>query len=135
MTLSRCQLSDQQLLGRTLERFGMQIKGLGTLTPEQVDSAVATGGRFVVYEYCISLLFITLRQQTEVVLLASGELGVLRGLPYSAISILLGWWGLPWGLIYTPLSLINNLRGGANVTPEVQAWVHANRAEAAPMPV
>ena len=33
----------------------------------------------------------------------------------------LGWWGVPWGIIYTPLTIFTNLFGGQDVTDEV--WV------------
>lgn len=31
---------------------------------------------------------------------------------YSLISALFGWWGFPWGLIYTPVALYTNAKGG-----------------------
>jgi hypothetical protein len=99
----------------------MRIKGIDAMTPEQVDALLAAGGRFVFYEYCISLLIITLRRPTAVVLLRPGELGIVRGLPYVVLSLLLGWWGIPWGIIYTPLTVLTNLAGGRDVTPEIRA--------------
>lgn len=99
----------------------MRIKGIDAMTPEEVDALLAAGGRFVFYEFCISLIVITLRRPTAVVLLRPGELGLLRGLPYVFLSLLLGWWGLPWGIIYTPLTVLTNLAGGRDVTPEVRA--------------
>jgi hypothetical protein len=36
------------------------------------------------------------------------------------LSLLFGWWGLPWGLIYTPLTLWTNLSGGRDVTAELR---------------
>ncbi|MFL5243975.1 MAG: hypothetical protein ACJ8FY_17880 [Gemmataceae bacterium] len=50
------------------------------------------------------------------ILLGPGERGILKGLPYSLISLLCGWWGLPWGVIYTPLTILTNLRGGFEIT-------------------
>ena len=36
---------------------------------------------------------------------------------------MLGWWCLPWGLIYTPLTLWTNLSGGQRITAEeLQRW-------------
>ena len=32
------------------------------------------------------------------------------------MSALLGWWGFPWGFIYTPAVLVTNLKGGRDVT-------------------
>jgi hypothetical protein len=74
--------------------------------------------RWVYYEFCISLVFITLRQPSRVARLRPGEWGLVRGLPYTLVSLLLGWWGIPWGCIYTPLTVWTNLTGGRAVTPE-----------------
>lgn len=73
------------------------------------------GSRAVVYEYCISLVFITFRRTSRPIILSGRQAGVMQGIPYSLISLFLGWWGLPWGVIYTPLTIITNLRGGIRV--------------------
>ncbi len=99
----------------------MNIKGIGKWTPEEVEDCLAEGGRLVFYEYCISLVFITLRRPTGVYLLKKGELGLLKGLPYTILSLLLGWWGIPWGPIYSIQSLATNLGGGKDVTREIVA--------------
>ncbi len=78
------------------------------------------GERLVFYEYCISLIFFTLRRPSGIVRLPPGSRGLLRGLPYTMISLLCGWWGVPWGLIYTPLTLWTNLAGGREI--DSQEW-------------
>ena len=35
---------------------------------------------------------------------------------YTLVSLVFGWWGFPFGLIYTPMALITNLSGGRDVT-------------------
>ncbi len=79
--------------------------------------AAATEGRVVYYEYCLSLVFLTLRRPSRLYHLRAGESGVWKGLPYAALSLLLGWWGIPWGLVYTPLVLWTDLTGGVEVPP------------------
>jgi ATP-dependent phosphoenolpyruvate carboxykinase len=32
---------------------------------------------------------------------------------------LLGWWGIPWGPIYTIAAVVTNIRGGKDVTAEI----------------
>jgi hypothetical protein len=64
---------------------------------------------------------LTLRCPTDIYLLWPEESGVARGLPYSIVSLLFGWWGIPMGIIYTPLTLFNNFSGGCDVTAEVRA--------------
>jgi hypothetical protein len=98
----------------------MRIRGAEHLTPAELAAELAAGGRLVFYEYCISLLILTLRCPTDLYLLRPGELGLLRGLPYTFVSLLLGWWGIPMGVLYTPLVVLTNLGGGCDVTDEVR---------------
>lgn len=103
----------------------MRVRGIETLTPAQLEAELCGGARFVFFEYCISLIFVTLRRPSSVVLLRRGQRGLVRGLPYTLLSLLLGWWGLPWGLIYTPLAVFTNLRGGRDVTAEVNTFLRS----------
>ena len=84
------------------------------------DAQSADGARYVVFEYCISLVAVTLRRPTRPVRLRPGQRAWLRGLPYCLVSLLFGWWGLPWGVIYTPLTIVSNLRGGCDITTRVR---------------
>ena len=84
------------------------------------DAQSADGARYVVFEYCISLAAVTLRRPTRPVRLRPGQRAWLRGLPYCLVSLLFGWWGLPWGVIYTPLTIVSNLRGGCDITTRVR---------------
>jgi hypothetical protein len=75
---------------------------------------------WVVFEYCISLIAVTLRRPTRPIRLRVGQRAWVRGLPYVAISVAFGWWGLPWGVIYTPLTIYRNLAGGCDITAQVR---------------
>jgi hypothetical protein len=86
-----------------------------------VEREVAAGARFVFFEYCISFVVLTLRRPSRIYFVEPGQGIRLRGMRYSLVSLLLGWWGAPWGLIYTPLTIMNNLAGGCDVTTEVLA--------------
>jgi hypothetical protein len=88
---------------------------------DRLAAALRSGGRLVFYEICISALVFTLRRPTALVYLPPGRPGWLFGLPYSLLTLLLGWWGLPWGFIYTPLALYTNFSGGCDVTDQVLA--------------
>jgi hypothetical protein len=52
--------------------------------------------------------------------------GLKRGAVFSLVSLLLGWWGVPWGLIWTPMTIFTNLSGGQDVTDEVWALLQAS---------
>ena len=69
--------------------------------------------------FCISLLVITLRRSSDIYLVRSHEKAVARGLKYTLLTFLLGWWGIPWGPIYSIGCLSTNLGGGKDVTQQV----------------
>jgi hypothetical protein len=77
-----------------------------------------TGERLVFFEYCISLVVISLRRPSALVRLRPGQCGWIKGLPYTILSLCLGWWCIPWGFLYTPLCLWTNLSGGRPIAPE-----------------
>lgn len=99
----------------------MNIQGIQGLSVEQVQQEVARGGKFVIYQYCFSVLVMTFRRNTDIYFIRPGENAVAKGMQWTLISLLVGWWGFPWGLIYTPMVLIQNLGGGKDVTREVLA--------------
>ena len=53
----------------------------------------------------------------------------VKGLPFTLLPLVAGWWGIPWGPIYTSQSVHNNSCGGKDVT---QAVVNSLRAQATP---
>jgi hypothetical protein len=101
------------------------ISGLDGMTVGQVVEEVRKGARFVYFQYCISVLILTFRRNSPIFLIRAGQSGIAKGLPYSALSFVLGWWGFPWGFIYTPTVILNNFSGGEDVTEQVMASMTA----------
>jgi hypothetical protein len=97
----------------------MQIVGTGELTVAQVAEEVRRGGRFVYFPYCISLLVVTLRRSSDIHFIRAGEGTFGKSWPYALLSFLLGWWGFPWGFIWTPVALFETLSGGKDVTGQI----------------
>lgn len=97
----------------------MNIRGLEGLSDSQIEMELANGGKFVVFEYCISIIVMTFRQPSALYFIKSSESPFMVGLPYTVLSLLLGWWGFPWGPIYTFSSIATNLRGGKDITDAV----------------
>ena len=96
---------------------GMEdIKSGGELGQE-----LQQGGKFVIYQYCISILILTFRRSSNVYFIRHEEKAVVKGLPFTFLSLVLGWWGIPWGPIYTVQSIWVNFKGGRDVTKEVVA--------------
>jgi len=93
---------------------------LAAVQPEALGARTARGSpRFVVFQYCISLGIVTFRRSSAVKVVPAGGSTFLVGLPYTLLTLAAGWWGLPWGPIYTLGALAHNLGGGTDVTDAV----------------
>lgn len=98
-----------------------QIKGIEQFNDQTLMQEIQRGGRFVVYEYCFSILIMTFKRGSDVYFVRADESRFMKGLGFTMISLLFGWWGFPWGFIYTPMVLVTNLGGGRDVTNEIMA--------------
>ena len=95
------------------------VIGIEGISEGRLRQELKQGGKFVVFQYCYSLLVVTFRRVSPLYFIRAGENGILHGMRYSLIALLLGWWGFPWGPVFTVGSLFNNFKGGINVTGEV----------------
>ena len=95
------------------------IKNLNGLSAEQFNREIQRGGRFVMYQYTVSLVIVTFQRSSDIYFIPADETGLSKGLPYTLLSLLLGWWGLPWGPIRTFRSIACNLSGGRDITQEL----------------
>ena len=86
---------------------------------------MAAGARLVRFEWCASALFFTLRRQSAVYITESRLQRYLHGLWFSLAALLLGPWGVPWGLVWTPWAVWVNLTGGIDETDATLAWLDA----------
>jgi hypothetical protein len=94
----------------------MSIRGAEGLSFQELQSEVARGAKIVIFEYCISIVVLSFKRSSDPFLVRAGEGTFGKSWPYILISLLFGWWGFPWGFIYTPMTLITNLGGGRDVT-------------------
>jgi len=93
------------------------------MTVGELKAELQKGARFVVFQYCVSMLVVTFKRSSDIYFVRPGENAVIIGLVFSLISMLFGWWGFPWGPVYTVQSLKANFDGGQDVTPDVLATI------------
>ena len=98
-----------------------RLKGLEGMTQEQLQYELQRGGKFVIFEYCISIVIMTFKRPSDVYFVRAGENPVAKSLPFVLLSLVAGWWGFPWGPIWTVASLVTNFQGGKDVTQQVVA--------------
>ena len=78
----------------------MNIIGMDGMTRQDIDLEISRGGKFVMYQYCISALIITFKRRSDIYFVRADENAVVKGMGYTTLSLLLGWWGIgheePW---------------------------------------
>ena len=97
----------------------MSTLTISSMSPQELEFEIQRGGHFVVYQYCVSLLVVTFKRNSPVKFIRAGENATVKGLPFTLLTLVLGWWGIPWGFIYTPQILYKNLKGGFDITAAV----------------
>jgi hypothetical protein len=97
----------------------MNIIGIDDLTRDELREELRRGGRFVIYQYCISVILLNFKRPSDIYFLRANEGGVGPGLKFSRLTLVFGWWGIPWGPIYTIWALAVNFGGGKDVTRKV----------------
>lgn len=105
----------------------LALRGTRPLFAEELRTRVEAGAKCVRFEYCFSLLAVTVRRQSPVYLTHSWQQRYLLGLWYSVLALLLGPWGVPWGLLWTPWAVWVNATGGADCTVAVLASLDGAR--------
>jgi hypothetical protein len=101
----------------------MKIVGIEGMAGDQLQAELQQGAKFVLFQYCISIIIMTFKRSSDIYFVRAGESPAGKGLVFTLITLLLGWWGIPWGPIYTIQALVTNLRGGKDVTPDVLAML------------
>jgi hypothetical protein len=104
----------------------MQIVGIENKSVHQIQFEVQSGARFIQYRYCLSALVVTFRQPTDIYLLQPGQNRFLRGLPWALLTFVCGWWGVPWGPIFTVQCLYTDLKGGNDLTAVIYSPITGN---------
>jgi hypothetical protein len=105
----------------------MAINGLENISPQQLSQEIMRGGKFVVFEYCISLLIVTFKRPSSIYFIRAGEGTFGKSIGFTILSLILGWWGIPWGPIYTIWALVTNFSGGRDVTSDVMNALQASQ--------
>jgi hypothetical protein len=115
-------LTDIERKKRTLAKeilTELQVEGIDNLSSEQIIREIQKGAKFKRFKYCHSFILVTYNKTSPVIFIKSSEGSLGHAMPYLLQSLFLGWWGFPWGPIYTIGSIFQNLFGGEDLTADV----------------
>lgn len=97
----------------------MQIHGIEGMTYGELEDEIRRGARFVIFQYVVSVVILTFKQPTNIYFIRAGEGTFGKAIGPTLATFFLGWWGFPFGIIYSIEVLVRNLSGGKDLTDAV----------------
>ncbi len=108
----------------------MEIKNINGLSVSEIKQLVQQGGKFVLFPYTISFVLMTLKRNSSIYFIRPNEGTFKYSYGYVLLNLLVGWWGIPWGPIYTIGALYNHIIGGKEYTQLVLSELIQNDPQA-----
>jgi hypothetical protein len=103
-----------------------KIKNIEGLAVDDINRELSNGAKFVVFQYCFSIIVMTFKRGSDIYFIKVGESTVNHSIGFTLITLIFGWWGIPWGPIYSIGALYSNLTGGKDITEEVLNSMNSN---------
>ncbi len=103
-----------------------KIRNIEGLSVDDINRELSNGAKFVVFQYCISIIIMTFKRGSNIYFIKSGESTIKYSIVFTLITLLFGWWGIPWGPVYSIGSLYTNLKGGKDITKNVLNSINSN---------
>ncbi|URC14547.1 hypothetical protein [Flavobacterium sp. B183] len=108
----------------------MQIKNIDGLSVSQIRNMVQQGGKFVVFPYTVSFILMTLKRSSDIYFIKANENTFKYSYGFVFLNLIVGWWGIPWGPIYTIGSAYHHVVGGKDLTQAVLSHLIQHDPEA-----
>ncbi len=60
-----------------------KIRGIESMKQGELEFEIQRGAKFVLFQYCISVIVLTFRRASDIYFLRQGENAALKGLPFT----------------------------------------------------
>ena len=97
----------------------LDLHDFSNMSEQEFKDQLAMGKRYVVYQYALSIVVVSFRHPTRVHIAKSRKHAIIKGLPWTLLTLVFGWWSIPSGPIFTLTCLSTNLSGGLDVSSEI----------------
>lgn len=82
------------------------------MTSEQLNFELQRGARLVIFQYAISTIVMSFRRASDVYFIRAGEETTSRSIGFTLLTVVAGWWGIPFGPIFTVQALSQTCAAG-----------------------
>mgnify|MGYP001574082852 CR=1 FL=1 len=86
---------------------------------EQLLAAIHNGARFVVFQYCVSVVALSMVRYSPAILILDTTRIEEKVSYYNRLSRFFGWWSIPYGISETLRSIRLNSSGGIDMTEDI----------------
>lgn len=96
----------------------LDLHRFSPMSEAEFKNRVFLGARFVTYRYTLSAIIFSVTRPTKVHVASSRKSALLKGIPYTLVSALFGWWCIT-GPVHTIVPIATNSKGGRDVSAEI----------------
>lgn len=89
------------------------------MTIGQVEDDILRGGRFRTFSWNFSIVVMSFKRGSSLTYVRSDQWTGTKAFPYTLVSLVVGWWGIPFGIFFTIATLYRNALGGYDNTTDV----------------
>jgi len=105
----------------------LKIIGASTLSAQELYDALEKQEAYCVkFQFCISCFYITFKRDSKLFYIPKDKKRIFFHWPYTVITLLFGWWGIPWGPIWSAQVLSANASGSEDLSYEVMQVLRQN---------
>jgi hypothetical protein len=97
----------------------MRIRNAEHVSHDEMRAELSRGGRLVIFHWVLSLVIVSFKIPSGIYFIRDGESAGARGFPYIMLTLVLGWWAVPFGPFRALSCIACNMRGGTDVTVKV----------------
>lgn len=108
------------------------IKNTEGLSTDQINDELQKGAKFIIFSYTISVIVITSRRTSDIYFIKADKPSSKYSWKYSLLTLFFGWWGIPFGPIFSLVSFYKNFTGGKDITQEVLNHINAQITSVSP---
>jgi uncharacterized RDD family membrane protein YckC len=101
------------------ERMNNSAINIEELSVDDINKEVSKGTKIVVFQYCFSIIIMSFKRESNSYFIKAGESTLKYSIGFTLITLIFGWWGIPWGPIYSVKALYSNITGGKDITQNV----------------
>lgn len=99
--------------------YRVRLRNTENESVNTIQNKITKGYRFIVYPFCISLILFSIHVISPAYFVGPSDYRKKQARRYNLLSLIFGWWSIPFGPSKTINSIKTNLKGGVDITEDI----------------